>query len=59
MGVERPFRDLADAPDPADRQRIEDLLFVLFGDDDEAVGLAEVRGQLGQELVRIGICFCG
>ena len=52
VGLQRRLRDLADAPDLADRQRIEDLLLVLLGDDDEAVGLPQVRGQLGEELVR-------
>ena len=45
-------RLLADTPDTADRQRIEDGLFPFLRDDDEAVRLLEIRSQLGQEFIR-------
>jgi hypothetical protein len=42
----------ADAPQPLDRQGPEPSGDVLEWEDDEAVGLVEVGGNLGQELVR-------
>ena len=42
---------LADAPEPLDRQRIEELLHLVRLHDDQGVGLLQVAGDLGQELV--------
>src|SRR5262245_1107897 len=47
-----PAGHLADAPDPADRQWIEELLDLARYDDDEAIWLAKVAGDLGDELAR-------
>ena len=45
-------RLLADTPDTADWQRVEDGLFPFLRDDDETVRLLEIRSQLGQEFIR-------
>ena len=50
--LEACFGDLADAGDAADRQRRKEAVEVLGLDDEEAVGLAPVGGDLGEELVR-------
>ena len=42
---------LADAPEPLDRQRIEELLHLVRLHDDQGVRLLQVAGDLGQELV--------
>ncbi len=42
---------LAHAPQPLDWQRIEKLLHTVCLDDDQGVGLLQVAGDLGQELV--------
>ena len=45
-------RLLADTPDAADWQRVEDGLLPLLRDDDEAVRLLEIRGQFREEFIR-------
>ncbi len=45
-------RLLADAPQPRDRQRREERRLLARRHDDQAVGLAQVRGDLGDELRR-------
>ena len=49
---QRTRRPLAHAPQPRDRQRREEVGLPPRLDDDEAVGLAQVRGHLGHELGR-------
>ena len=46
------LHDLADAGQAPDRQRREEGLDLVRADHEQAVGLAPVRGDLGQELVR-------
>ena len=43
---------LADAPQPSDRQRREEGRLLAGRHDDQPVGLAQVRGDLGHELGR-------
>ena len=51
VGQGRP-RLLADAPQAGDRQRREERRLLAGRDDDQPVGLAQVRGDLGDELRR-------
>ena len=43
-------RHLADAPEPLHRQRVQEVAFTLGRHDEQAVGLADGAGDLGEEL---------